>query len=201
MKKKNTEKFYSKEIKRNKTMNEDVQRVITFIVVLVIVLGLLGGLYFLNGKYVTKDLFQGDVTTTTTEVSYDPTLLTVSRLFDVKSDEYYVMMYDHSDKVKATLYDSLVLNFKEVDISLYTVDMSNAMNNKYYDVDGKENKAPTKSEEVMVTRPTLVHIKKGKVVEYITEDSKMVEKLTENREKKTTTTKKTTTKKKTTKKK
>ena len=142
--------------------------------------GLIGGLFLLNGKYVTKDLFQGDVTTTTTEVSYDSTLLTVSTLFDVKDSEYYVMLYDTSEET-AFKYDNLVLGFKEVDIKLYSVDMSNAMNKKYYDINGKENVSPTKSSEIMITRPTLLHIKKGKVVDYITDFQKQVKYLTETR--------------------
>ena len=71
--KKNKQKFYSKEIKRNKQMNDDYKKFLAFIIVSVVVLGLLGVLYLLNGKYVTKDLFQDDSKTTTTEVSYDPT--------------------------------------------------------------------------------------------------------------------------------
>lgn len=179
--KKNKQKFYSKEIKRNKQMNDDYKKFLAFIIVSVVVLGLLGVLYLLNGKYVTKDLFQDDSKTTTTEVSYDSTLLTVSQLFTVKDDEYYVMMYDASDEIKGFLYDNLVVNFKEVDIPLYSIDMSQAMNKKYYNVDGKENTKFTKYDELVVTRPTLVHIKKGKVVEYVTDLDRMVKLLTEVR--------------------
>ena len=180
MKKKNKQKFYSKEIKRNKNINEDVQKVITFFVVLIITLVLFGLLYFLNGKYVTKDLFQDETTTKTTEVSYDPTVITVSRLFDIKDSEYYVMMYDASNELNGFLYENLVVGFKEDKVKLYSIDMSNAMNSKYYDEDGKENTKPTKSSEVMVTRPTLVLIKKGKVVEYITDQDTIIKILTKN---------------------
>lgn len=181
MKKKDKKKFYSTEIKRNKTMNDDYKRAITFIVVLLIVCGAIGLLFLLNGKYVTKDMFQKTTTAPTTEVSYDHTLLTVSNLFDVSDSEYYVMLYDNSDETKAFLYSNLVVGFKEVDIPLYSVDMSNAMNSKYYDVKGTENTKPTKSSEVMITRPTLMHIKKGKVVNYITDLDTIVQYLTETR--------------------
>ena len=178
--KKKEQKFYSKEIKKSKQVNEDYKRVVSLFIVLFIVCGLLFGLYLLNGKYVSKDLFQDDKTTTK-EVSYDDTLLTVSNLFKVTDKEYYVMAYDASDELRGFLYSNLVVNFKEVDIPLYSIDLSNAMNKKYYNTKGEENTKPTKYEEVMFTRPTLVHVKNGKVFAYVTDLDEMVRLLTEER--------------------
>ena len=91
------------------------------------------------------------------------------------------MAYDASDELRGFLYSNLVVNFKEVDIPLYSIDLSNAMNKKYYNTKGEENTKPTKYEEVMFTRPTLVHVKNGKVFAYVTDLDEMVRLLTEER--------------------
>lgn len=175
--KKNKQKFYSKEIKKNKELNEDYKRVVTFIIVLLVIGAFVAGLFILNGKYITKDLFQDETTTTTTEVTYDASLLTVSTLFTVKDSEYLVMLYDSTNKTNGFLYNDLVLGYVEDKVSLYSIDMSNQMNKKYYDTKGKENKNPTKSSEILITRPTLMHIKKGKVVSYITNRDEIISTL------------------------
>ena len=176
MKKKGQQKFYSKEIKKSKTMNEDYKKAITFIIVLLIVLVLFGALFIFNGMFVTKDHFQDKTTTTTTTVSYDPTVITVSNLFKVEDKDYYVLLFDASDEKNGFVYKSLALNYKD-ETPLYSIDMSNAMNRKYYDTKGEENTSPKKYTDVMVTRPTLMHIKKGKVTEYITDVDTMVKYL------------------------
>ena len=175
--KKNKQKFYSKEIKKNRELNDDYKRVVTFIVVLLVIGLCIAVLFLLNGKYVTKDLFQDKTTTTTTEVSYDSSLLTVSTLFSVNDSEYLVLLYDKSNKNTGFLYDDLVLGFVEDKVSLYSVDMSNQMNKKYYDINGEANKKPTKSSEVLITGPTLMHIKKKKIVEYITDRDEIISTL------------------------
>ena len=85
------------------------------------------------------------------------------------------MMYDHSDKVKATLYDSLVLNFKEVDISLYTVDMSNSFNKDYESTES--NKRPQDANELAINGPTIIRFRDGMVREYIEGTDKAVDYL------------------------
>lgn len=175
--KKNKQKYYSREIKRNSEFNDDYKKVITFIIVLIVIGICIGAIFFLNGKFVSKDMFQKTTTTTTKEVSYDPTLLTVSTLFTVKDSEYLVLLYDANNKTNGFLYNELVLGYVEDKVSLYSIDMSNAMNKKYYDTKGKENTTPTKSSEVLITKPTLMHIKKGKVVDYITKRDDIISML------------------------
>lgn len=175
--KKNKQKFYSKEIKKNKELNDDYKKVVTFIVVLIVIGLCVGAIFYLNAKFISKDMFQEKTTTTTTEASYDSSLLTVSTLFTVKDSEYLVMLYDSTNKTTGFLYNDLVLGYVEDKVSLYSVDMSNQMNKKYYDTKGKENKNPTKSSEVLITRPTLMHIKKGKVVDYITDRDQIISTL------------------------
>ena len=174
--KNNKIEFVSKEIKRNQEINDDTKKIISFIIILIIVICLVFGLYYLNAKYVNKDKFQDPTTTTTTEAIYDETKTTVSTMFKIKDDNYYVLAYDPNEYGNGTSYRNMTLSYDK-DIKLYTLDYSNAMNNKYYNKDGKENTNPTSAKEVMFTRPTLLVFKKGKVVEYITNKEDINNKL------------------------
>lgn len=169
--------FDSKPIKSNVSINEDYKTMRSFIIVVVIIAVLMLGLFYFNGKFVTKDHFQGSTTTTTKEATFDNTSLTISTMFDITDDEYYVLLYDKNDKSNASIYNGLVADFKDDKIKIYTVDMSSAMNKKYYNKDGKANTSPNKSEDVMITEPTLIVFKKGKVNEYITGIEKIASKL------------------------
>lgn len=174
--KKEQVRFQSKEIKQKGNMNEDYKSVITLVIVLIVIGCLVALVYFLNGKYVTKDHFQS-TTSTTAKVIFDETVITVDNMFDIDKNEYYVLLFDAKDETSAFLYSGLVTSFKEDKIPLYSIDLSNAMNKKYYDKEGKVNKSPKKASDVLVTGPTLITIKKGKVSSFITEKEKIVEKL------------------------
>ncbi len=169
--------YKMQEIKRRQAINDDYRRALSFVVVLVIIIALLALLYFLNGKYVSKDLFQDETTTTTTEAKYDPSKILAANIFDIDDKEYMVLLYDSKDDKEAVLYTSSVNAYTSEDVPLYTVDLGNKMNKNYYDQDGKENTKPTKASEVMVTRSTLMVIKKGKVTSYITEPKDILAKL------------------------
>lgn len=172
--------YHAKEIKRNKGLNDDYKTVISFIVVIVVIVILVVALFYFNGRFVTRDFFQDETTTTTTAATYDETLLTVKTMFGVSNSEYYVLLYD-TNADDSFLYDSLASAYDNEDINLYTVDMSSAMNKAYYDPDGEENSKPKSSEDVVITRPTLIVFKKGRVSSYIT-DRDEIAKMLANRE-------------------
>lgn len=174
--KKKNSKFQSKEIKVKNYMNEDYKTITTLIIVLVVIGCFIGLLFFLNGKFVTKDHFQ-DNTTTTAKVKYDDSLLIVNDIFNIDDKEYFVLLYDAKDKTSNFLYSGLISSYKDDKISLYSIDLSNSMNKKYYNKEGKINKTPKNASEVLVNGPTLMVIKNGKVSSYITEKEKIVEKL------------------------
>lgn len=177
MKKKNnnTSRFQSKPIKINGGLNDDYKKVISFFIVLVIILGAVFLLYFFNGQYVTKDL--KDKPTTTTTVKFDKSLITIGDIFKQGKGEYMVLLYDKSNNVETVLYNGLVYSYDNKKVELYTVDLSSPMNKKYYNKDGKENTKPSKVSDIVITKPTLIIINKGKVTSYITDKDKIVEKL------------------------
>lgn len=178
--KSNTNKFSSTEIKKNNYVNEDYKKVEAFIIILLVISIFIGLVYFLNGKYVTKDEFQ-NTTTTTTVPSYDDTITIVDKMFTIDKDEYMVLLYDKSERETSILYDGLVMSYSG-NLNLYSIDLSNQMNVKYYNPKGQENSKPTKSSEVMITKPTLVTIKEGKVTAYITNPDEITKKLSEKAE-------------------
>lgn len=88
-----------------------------------------------------------------------------------------VLLYDKSSDVENVLYNGLVGSYDNERVELYTVDLSSAMNKKYFNKDGEENKSPSKASDLVITKTTLITINKGKVTSYITEKDKIVEKL------------------------
>lgn len=180
MKKKQIAKkqFESAEIKTSNYENEDYQKVKAFFLILLIVLILLGTLFFINAKFVSKDRFQEKSTTTTKEPSFDETVITIDQMFKIKKDEYMVMIYNSDNKDENILYGNLVLSYKGTK-SLYSIDLSNKMNSKYYNKDKEENKNPTSPTEVSVAGPRLIVIKNGVVSEYLDETDAIVKKITE----------------------
>ena len=73
-------------------------------------------------------------------------------------------------------YRQLVNQYKG-DISVYTLDYTISMNSKYYDSNGTENTSPKSASDVMLTRPTLLIFKSGKVTDYITDKDTIVKTL------------------------
>ncbi len=177
MKKKNnnTSRFQSKQIKINGGLNEDYKKVISFFIVLAIILGAVFLLYYFNGQFVTKDLKNKETTTTTAK--YDSSVIVVDDIFKQGNGEYMVLLYDKASNVESVLYNGLVASYDNEKVNLYTVDLSSALNKRYYNKDGEENKKPTKASDLVITKATLITIKKGKVTSYITEKDKIVEKI------------------------
>ena len=166
--------FKTETLRKEESADEDFKKIIAFLVFILIIGLCVGGLYFFNAKYVTKDSFQEESTTTTTEVSYNRNLINVSDIFGMDSKkDYNVLLYDKKDKMQEEFYKS-VASRTYGDTPLYTVDLSLASNKAYYDPKGEENTKPTKTEEIKITRPTLIKFKKGKVVGYITSQEEIL---------------------------
>ena len=168
-------KFETKQLK-NTTVDHDNSAVTTFIIALIVIAVLVGGLYYVNAKYVTKDKYQDDnTTTTTTEPSYDATVILADDALKQKETEYMVVFVDKS-KDDANYITSLIRGYKG-DSKIYTVDLSNKMNKDYYNESSLRNlPMPTTIEglkECKVINPTLIKVKKGKIVE-LTDDKEKI---------------------------
>ncbi len=172
-----TSNFRTKEIKKKRKMNEDYKMAISFVVVLLIVLALLALLFVFNGKFVTKDEFQGNKTTSTTAPSYDDSVVLVNNILDLSKDKYYVLVFDFKDKTQSVLYQSLVNRYNNKDIDLYSVNLGISFNSKYYNKEAKENIKTSNYRDFNFIQPTLLVINKNKVSEAITDKEKIIDML------------------------
>lgn len=174
--KRQKEKFVSTEIKQNKMANEDYQKIRAFAIVLVIVLALVGLLFLFNGKVVTKDL-DDNKTTTTTEPSYDESIILGDEIFNKGDKEYMVLFFDSNNKENGFLFSGLLNGYRGTK-KVYGVDKANKMNASHFkETSENENEKPTKASEVVVGGPRLLVIKDKKVSEYISDTNTIVEKL------------------------
>jgi predicted metalloprotease len=168
-KKRNNDEIKTTRIKRNTKMNDDYKVAVSFIIMLLIVLVCIGLLFFINGRFVTKDQFQNTETTTTTEATYDDTVILVSDILNQGSSKYYVMVYDYTNDAHKVLYSSLVSSFSDDDIKLYSVNLGLAFNSKYYNKEEDEKVKVSSSKDFNFTKPTLLVINKNKVTKAITD--------------------------------
>ena len=95
---------------------------------------------------------------------YDPYDAELGTLFYLNTHRDHDGKYKYEDLLNS--FSSKISNYRDSDdhYTLYTVDMSNAMNQSYAaDV---SNWAPTNAGELAINGPTLIHFKDGTVVEY-----------------------------------
>lgn len=182
-KKRKLDKEYKmQELKKREALNEDYKRALSFIIVLVVIIALLALLFYLNGKFVSKDLFQDSEETTTTEPAYNEKSILVDNIFSIKDKDYMVLLYDTKDEVQDATYYGAYYSYQSDDTKLYLADLSNGMNKMYYKKDGKENTKPAKTSDIVITRSTLMVIKNGKVTEYITDSKEILKKLSQDKD-------------------
>lgn len=173
-----------KKVKKNKVkyQTDEQLEIRNFIIVILVVLLCVGGLYLATRLFVTKDLFKDKTENETQEVSdgtinYDVAI--IGTMLQKKDKEYYVAIYDQSDKGKY-LADMLKLSRKyeekEKHLPLYIVDLSNKLNEGYYDPENVNVEAKT-VKDMKVGDITLLKVKKGKITKYIVDYAKMEKEL------------------------
>lgn len=105
--------------------------------------------------------------TTETAIQYEEILAGSS--FTMRDDEYIVVYYDFTsedaDQISSAIY-TYTSNYLGSSLRLYTVDMSNAFNEKYASK-SKSNENPESAADLLINVPTIIRIKDGKAVEYI----------------------------------
>lgn len=169
--KKETKRFETKEIKKSEYMNDDVKKVISFLVVLLIVALFIGLLFFINGKYVTKDEFQDN---TTKAVSINTKLIILDDILKSEKNEYYVLAYNTEDTKSASIYSSLVSSTKS---DIFYVNLDETINKNHYNVAGEEKVSVNDVKDLMLTKPTLIKVKNKKIVSYTTNIDEIIKEL------------------------
>lgn len=159
-----------KEIKKQKReFNDEEEKsfINRFMMTIGIVLLALVALYLFIGIFVTKSItFGKDKEEEKEEVSIDKSTILASQIFDQKEDEYYVLVYNPSDKVYNIEQFISIYKSKEGAITLYKVDSTKKFNANYI-VEKDSNKNPTSYEDLKIITPTLIKISSKNVTEYI----------------------------------
>lgn len=146
-------------IKQKKVLNEDMNLVRNIIILLIIVVGISLGIYFLTDNMIKKENKSND-TKTETKIDYD--IATIGTMFNRVEDEYYVLIY--SKENDGNNLDSVLATYRSSDnyIKTYYVDLDKKVNSF---VLGEElNQKPSNSNEVKVKEAALYKINNGKVV-------------------------------------
>lgn len=148
-------------IKQTKMESEDVTQVRNLIILLVVVVLVCVGIFFLTDSMIKRENNKSD-TLEEVKINYD--IATVGTMFNRIEEEYYVLLY--SSKEDGTSLDGVLSTYRSSDnyLKTYFVDLDLKINN----VLGNELvKKPKNSKEVKVNGATLYKIKNGTVLECI----------------------------------
>lgn len=146
-------------IKQKKILNEDMNLVKNIIILLIIVVGISLGIYFLTDNMIKKENKNSD---TKTEIKIDYDIATIGTMFNRIEDEYYVLIY--SKENDGNNLDSVLATYRSSDnyIKTYYIDLDKKVNN--YVLGEELNQKPNNSNEVKVKEATLYKIINGIVV-------------------------------------
>lgn len=172
-------KSETKRIKKEKYHTDEQLEAIRFVKILLVLVILIVGIYFLTRAFVTKDLFNKKETDNTVqgEINYNTTL--IGSMFSKPEEEYYVMIYD-TENINAVYYSGLASNYsrKEKALKVYFADLNNGLNKKYV---AKENENVNVNtidfDEFKVGELALIKVSKGKIVKALTEEEEIAKEL------------------------
>lgn len=163
------QKRREKELKKiTKQMNKSEEQVIVvrFIIILVLVVGVILGIYFFTKNFVAKD--EDKKANETKEVTFDYSKIIFGELLNRPYDEYYVIAYDAKNDPQMNYYGNLayVYGAKENSLKVYTADLNDSMNAKFYNKDKSNPKAKSVA-ELAVGDLTLIKVKDSQIVKYL----------------------------------
>lgn len=166
MNKKQILKNIQKDKKENRNI-EEKDNYFKFITTLAILLLVFILSYFLIGLFYTKEIkLKNDNDETKEEVTIDNDTIMLGQMFDKAEDEYYVIVYDFSDKTSLISSWLSIYESKSEATKLYKVDSSKKFNSKYL-VNENSNKNATNLSDLKVISPTLIKVKNKTIVSYI----------------------------------
>ncbi len=161
---------------------EDEMDIKSFIIILVVIVLIIVGIYFVTSHIQKKNEVE-ELEVTAGEIDYEIT--SVGTILNRPYDEYYVLVYDSKDSA-AVKYSGLMARYSEKSnlglkdyIKIYYCDLDNALNKPYYNVnnDNKSNPKATKVQDFDFGDLTLLKIKDGKITNYIEDYKTIQEKL------------------------
>ena len=150
----------NKKVKQSKIVSEDVERVRNLIILLLIVVLICVGLFFLTEKMIEKETKLNEKEQVT-EIDYD--IATIGTMFNRNEKEYYVLLYSNNED--GSKLNSVLDSYRSSDnyIKTYYIDLDLKVNSSV--LGDSYNKKPNNSNEVKVKGATLYKINNGKVID------------------------------------
>ncbi len=165
---------------RIKYQTEEQKEIVRFVIVILVVILCVGVIYIATRAFVTKDLFKNKDNTeevvTPGAINYDVAIM--GEILNRPYNEYYVAIYNKKDGKYISDMSSIVYLYsnKEKHLHIYTVDLSNKMNEGFYDPEHVNTGAQSVN-EMKVGDITLLRVKNGKITKYIEDLDKMKSEL------------------------
>lgn len=153
---------------------EDQKEMQKFFLVLIALIGIILGVYFLSKVLIKPDVKDYEYTSGTIST----TAISVGTIFTAPEKEYYVLAYDTKgiDAQSYVTYAGYYSQNKEKAIKIYYLDLSNGLNKEFY-VTEKSNPKATKVSELKIKDGTLLKIKNGKIEKYMEGNEKIASEL------------------------
>jgi len=138
------------------------------ILIVIIVIAVMFGLFYLLTIGILKKQSKSS-RTSNTSIQYSEIIAGES--FTQNKKEYYVFFYNSNDEDVEENH-SIISSYRDKKdaLPLYTVDMGEGLNKNIRSEE--DNSEASNASELKISKTTLLHIKDGKNVEYITEDIK-----------------------------
>ncbi len=153
------------EEKKIETVDEKMKLQDSLFIVFCIVMFFVG--FYLLTLYITNKHSDSNTEDVVQEaqVSYDDIML--GRSLSMSDKDYLVIYYDSGNTEVSDRCSEAVNNYRNTNTKvLYFVDMSDGFNSSYV-AEGESNKNPESEKDLSINGPTVIHVSKGKVLEYI----------------------------------
>ena len=157
----------SRRLKEQKLLNDNELEIRNFFIILIIILVIAFGLYFVSKAIVSKrSNTKSDDNTANAEIDYS--LTTVGTLLNRPYDDYYVMVYDSQD-TNAIYFANLFTKYssKEDGLKIFFCDLNNPLNKNYVSNEESGNSYARTTEDFSFGRISLIRVRYGQVVSYL----------------------------------
>ena len=151
--------------KKNKITVEEKANYFKFVTTLAILLLAFVVTYFLIGLFYTKEIDFNKKDDKKEEVTIDNDTIMLSQLLEQSNENYYVLIYDVSDKTSSIDSWLSVYKSKSEALNVYKVDSNKKFNAKY--LSDESNPNPTGLSDLKVKAPTLIKVSNKAIAEYI----------------------------------
>ena len=141
---------------------DDNKTIRNFIIIFVVIIVFVIGAYLLT-KFVINKEEKKEETQTSKEVQIDNSIAIVGTMLSKAEDNYYVLIFKNDDNAGKYLTIKSQYEAKKNKKALYTVDLANKLNEKYYDKDNV-NLSASDINDLRFGDITLLEVKQGKIV-------------------------------------